>query len=128
MPANGCAAVKEGRRDVPAVRWVQFTISPLVGFGDDWPASRLHHGGSSEGGRSVGYLPCCGRLRPFSQNKTAAESPRRPVCISDLRFHPSDVSSNRASMLRASINLTPSRLLDLRRPSATARSIVFRQT
>src|SRR5271170_1284125 len=44
MPANSCAPVKEGRRDVPAAgapRWVHFTISPIVGFADDRVACRL---------------------------------------------------------------------------------------
>src|SRR5277367_5098939 len=44
MPANGCAPVKEGGRVVPAagaLRWVHFTISPIVGFADGRVACRL---------------------------------------------------------------------------------------
>ena len=40
------------RNGRPGGRWVHFTTSPIVGFGDDGPASRLHHGGSSEGSQT----------------------------------------------------------------------------
>ena len=43
MPANGCAAVKavEVVPAAGALRWVHFTISPIVGFADGRVACRL---------------------------------------------------------------------------------------
>ena len=40
MPANGCAAVKASRIRARRSGWVHFTISSIVGFGDDMSRER----------------------------------------------------------------------------------------
>ena len=77
MPANSCAPVKEGRRDVPAAgapRWVHFTISPIVGFADGRVACRLATR-RRFAGRFVRRRSLDSSVRATAK---AAESPPRP--------------------------------------------------
>src|ERR1700739_3507885 len=98
---------RNGRRVAPAARWVQFTISPPVGFGEGGPrADRLHHGGSSEGGR------CCLRATAFGSftNETVAPDNHRAIHFGDnlwsrrirrWRTHPARVCTARRDDLRS---------------------------